>query len=378
MYKGKTVGVIIAAAGSGTRMNGGKEGLPKQFMTIGGVPMVKKTLAIFEENEYVDDICVVINGKYWKTYEELLDGFRKIRCMVPGGKERQESVGAGLRELSKVSEFDYVMIHDCARPYVTDEIIEASLEGVMKHNACTAAVPVKDTIRNGGITLERDNLFIVQTPQTFERNIITEAYNRAWSDGYYGTDDGSLVERLGLPVALIPGSYSNFKITTREDLPMETRIGTGYDVHRLVPGRRLVLGGVEIEYEKGLLGHSDADVLLHAISDALLGAAALGDIGQHFPDSDPRYKGISSLKLLAHAGELLRSNGYEIGNIDATLIAERPKISPYKERMRNNIADALLIDPERVSVKATTEEGLGFTGRGEGIAAQAVCTLQKN
>ena len=159
---------------------------------------------------------------------------------------------------------------------------------------------------------------------------------------------------------------------------METRIGTGYDVHRLVPGRRLVLGGVEIEYEKGLLGHSDADVLLHAISDALLGAAALGDIGQHFPDSDPRYKGISSLKLLAHAGELLRSNGYEIGNIDATLIAERPKISPYKERMRNNIADALLIDPERVSVKATTEEGLGFTGRGEGIAAQAVCTLQKN
>ena len=159
---------------------------------------------------------------------------------------------------------------------------------------------------------------------------------------------------------------------------METRIGTGYDVHRLVPGRRLVLGGVEIEYEKGLLGHSDADVLLHAISDALLGAAALGDIGQHFPDSDPRYKGISSLKLLAHAGELLRSNGYEIGNIDATLIAERPKISPYKERMRKNIADALSIDPERVSVKATTEEGLGFTGRGEGIAAQAVCTLQKN
>lgn len=159
---------------------------------------------------------------------------------------------------------------------------------------------------------------------------------------------------------------------------METRIGTGYDVHRLVPGRRLILGGVEIEYGKGLLGHSDADVLLHAISDALLGAAALGDIGQHFPDSDPRYKGISSLKLLAHVGELLRSNGFEIGNIDATLIAERPKISPYKERMKHHIAEALSIAPERVSVKATTEEGLGFTGRGEGIAAQAVCTLQKN
>lgn len=378
MYKGKKIGVIIAAAGSGKRMRCGEQDLPKQFMKIGGVPLIKKTVEIFEKNRYVDDICVVINGLYRSLYEELLNGFEKVRCMPSGGSERQESVGAGLRELMNVSDFEYVMIHDGARPYVTDEIIESSLDAVLKCNACTAAVPVKDTIRNGGITLERNNLYIVQTPQTFERNLISEAYSRAWSDGYIGTDDGSLVERLGRPVVLVSGSYANIKITTREDLPMETRIGTGYDVHRLTEGRKLILGGVDIPYEKGLLGHSDADVLVHAIADALLGAAALGDIGQHFPDSDPKYKGISSILLLEHVAKLVRENGFEIGNVDATVIAQMPKLAPYRVRMAENIAKALALMPERVSIKATTTEGLGFTGRGEGIAAQAVVLLQSN
>lgn len=378
MYSGKTVGVIVAAAGSGKRMNGGDGELPKQFMKIGGIPMVRKTVKVFQDNELVDDICVVINEKYRKVYEELLSDFDKIRCMAPGGRERQESVGAGLRELSAVSDFDYVMIHDGARPYVTGDIIAASLEGVTKHRACTAAVPVKDTIRNGGITLERDNLFIVQTPQTFERGIITEAYKRALSDGYIGTDDGSVVERLGIPVAIVPGSYSNIKITTREDLPMELRTGTGYDVHKLTENRKLILGGVDIPYERGLLGHSDADVLAHAIADAILGAAACGDIGQHFPDTDPKYKGISSMRILTFTAEIVRAQGFEIGNIDATVIAQKPKLAPYREKMRDNIAHALGVSPERVSVKATTTEGLGFTGREEGIAAQAIAVLQRN
>lgn len=377
MYKGKTVGVVIAAAGSGTRM-GIESGLPKQFMTIDGTPMIRKTVAIFEKNPYVDDICIVINGQYKKLCENLLSDFEKIRCIVPGGKERQDSVGAGIRELAKVSDFAYVMIHDCARPYVTERIIEDSLETVSKINACTAAVPVKDTIRHGNMTLERKELYSVQTPQTFERNLILKAYERACSDGYMGTDDGSIVERMGLPVAIVQGDYANIKITTREDLPMESRVGTGYDVHRLEPARKLILGGVEIEYEKGLLGHSDADVLVHAVMDAMLGAAALGDIGKHFPDTDPRYKGISSLKLLAHVNDLIKSQGYALGNVDATVIAQQPKLAPHIDRMKRNIAEVLGVDESRINIKATTTEKLGFTGRGEGIAADAVVILNKH
>lgn len=374
MYSGKRVGVVIAAAGHGTRM-GQEGGLPKQFMRIDGVPMIRKTAEVFDRNKYVDDICVAVNGEYIKEYEEALSGLCKIRCTALGGRERQDSVGQALRRLAEVSDFDYVMIHDGARPYVTDKVIEDSLAAALKHGAAVAAVPVKDTVRQGNITLERENLFSVQTPQTFDRSIIINAYERACSDGYKGTDDGSLVERLGLPVVISPGDYANIKITTKEDLPMKYRVGTGYDVHRLEVGRRLVLGGVEVPHDKGLLGHSDADVLVHAVMDALLGAAALGDIGKHFPDSDPRYKGISSITLLAHVGKLLRENGYAASSIDATVIAEKPKIAGYTDEMRANIAEALRVDIQNVSVKATTTERLGFTGREEGIAAQASATV---
>jgi len=337
--------------------------------------MVRKTAEAFARNTYVDDICIAVNGAYIREYEEALSGLPKIRCMSAGGKERQDSVGEALRRLAEVSSFDYVMIHDGARPYVTDKVIEDSLAAAVRHGAAVAAVPVKDTIRQGGITLERKNLFSVQTPQTFERRIIIEAYERACSDGYMGTDDGSLVERLGRQVALSPGDYANIKITTKEDLPMKYRAGTGYDVHRLEAGRPLILGGVSVPYDKGLLGHSDADVLVHAVMDALLGAAALGDIGRHFPDTDPRYKGISSIKLLVYVGNLLRESGYAVGSIDATVIAEKPKIAAYIDEMRANIAEALRVDIQNVSIKATTTEGLGFTGRGEGIAAQAAVMI---
>lgn len=376
MYSGKTVGVIIAAAGSGTRMEQAA-GLPKQFMLIDGVPMVRKTAEVFARNAYVDDICIAVNGAYAKEYEEALSGLPKIRCTAVGGKERQNSVGEALRRLAEVSKFDYVMIHDAARPYVTNAVIEESLAAALRHGAAVAAVPVKDTIRQGGITLERDNLFCIQTPQTFERRIIIEAYERACSDGYIGTDDGSLVERLGRPVAISQGDYANIKITTKEDLPMKCRVGTGYDVHRLEAGRPLILGGVRVPHDKGLLGHSDADVLVHAVMDALLGAIAAGDIGKHFSDTDPRYKGISSIKLLVYVGNLIRESGYAVTNVDATVIAEKPKISAYTDEMRANIAEALRIDIQSVSVKATTTEKLGFTGREEGISAYATVLIVK-
>jgi 2-C-methyl-D-erythritol 4-phosphate cytidylyltransferase/2-C-methyl-D-erythritol 2,4-cyclodiphosphate synthase len=228
----------------------------------------------------------------------------------------------------------------------------------------------------------------VQTPQAFDRELLVTAYNQAMKDGYLGTDDAALVERLGIKVKFVPGNYQNIKITTPEDLQFaETvlgrrqeaknmiRAGIGYDVHCLVPERKLILGGVEIPYSFGLEGHSDADVLLHAIKDALLGAAALGDIGRHFPDTDGRYKGISSLKLLIKVREILSKNGYIVNNIDATIVAQKPKLAPYIAQMNANIAAALGVDGRKINVKATTTEGLGFTGQGQGIAAYATATI---
>ena len=216
---------------------------------------------------------------------------------------------------------------------------------------------------------------IVQTPQGFRFDLLMNAYEKAYADGYYGTDDASLVERIGVHPALVEGSYANIKLTTREDLPSVTRIGKGFDVHRLVEERKCIIGGVDIPNKKGLLGHSDADVLTHAIMDALLGAAALGDIGRIFPDSDEQFKDADSIKMLEQVGYMIREKGYGISNIDATVICERPKISPYVEEMIENIAKALKIDSDRINIKGTTTEKLGFTGRKEGIAAEAVCIL---
>ncbi len=333
-----------------------------------------------------------------------------------GGPTRQDSVQAGL--LSLPPDVDYVLIHDGVRPYVTPEIIYNTLGKVLETQACVVAVPVKDTIR-AEKTLDRSKLFAVQTPQAFEKNLILQAYQQAYKDNFFGTDDGMLVERLGRDVAIVEGSYENIKITTPEDLPRvnseasepaspeiprpaspeiprpETpkapepanpsptvsggtriRTGLGFDVHSFTPDSKLILGGIEIPWEKGLLGHSDADVLTHSIMDALLGAAALGDIGYHFPDSDPKYKGISSIKLLVHVGSLLREKGYNIVNIDAVVILQAPKIAQYKEAMAVEIAKALGIDRSRVNIKASTTEWLGFVGRGQGASAQAVATIE--
>ena len=368
MYRDKTVTVIIAAAGSGSRMGGR---LPKQYMKTGGEVILRKTAEIFASCPVIDNIIVVADMAYMDLCEDVLKGIE--HRTVAGGAQRQDSVYEGL----KCTDTDIVLIHDGARPFVTQQIITEVTAAAAEYRAAVCAVRPKDTIRTKQGTLNRNELYAVQTPQGFDTAAIKAAYEAAYAEGFYGTDDAGIAERAGLEIRIVSGSYDNIKITTREDLPMETRVGTGYDVHRLEEGRKLILGGVCIPFERGLLGHSDADVLVHAIMDALLGAAALGDIGKLFPDTDDRYKGISSIELLKAVGAAVADAGYSVGNIDATLVAEKPKIAPYIETMRENIAGALEIDPDRISVKATTTEKLGFAGRQEGMEAQAVCILNR-
>lgn len=374
MYQGKCVTAVITAAGSGSRMGAA---IPKQFLKIADKTILQHAISPFEELELIDDILVVTSRDFAALCNELCSGFKKVKEIVVGGKERQDSVKNALDLIDD----GYVLVHDGARPFVTVEIIKNVLKDAHRVGAAVAAVPVKDTIREqsheGGRTLKRSGLYNVQTPQGFGVEILKEAFNKAYQEGFYGTDDAGLVDRLGRAVAISEGSYSNIKITTKEDMPMEVRVGTGYDVHQLVEGRKLIICGVEIPHEKGLLGHSDADVALHALMDAMLGAAALGDIGKHFPDTDDRYKGISSLKLLAHVNMLLSEKGYSLGNADITIMAQKPKMLPHIQKMRKNISDTLNVDEDKINVKATTTEKLGFVGREEGIAAEAVCILNR-
>lgn len=388
MFKGKKVTVIVVAAGRGSRFGGD---LPKQFLKIGEKTVLERAIEPFQDHPAVDGIIVAASEEYLEHCRRLCSRFDKTEAVVCGGEQRQDSVFACLERV----EDGLVMVHDGARPSVTQDVIDRVIDGAYNHGASVPCVPVKDTIRqmkgSGGLlsaTLDRSSLFCVQTPQGFHTQILKRAYEKAKTDGFVGTDDAGLVERLGEPVSITEGDYANIKITTREDLPeqiagwrnlnkMDMRIGSGYDVHQLTEGRKLILGGVDIPYEKGLLGHSDADVLLHALMDALLGAAALGDIGKHFPDTDEEYRGISSLKLLEHVKLLISDSGYSVGNADITVIAQKPKIASYIPAMRKNIAETLGIEIERVNVKGTTTEKLGFVGRCEGIACEAVCILYR-
>ena len=387
---------VIVAAGSGTRMG---SDVPKQFLKIGGRTILETAVDVFEKNKYVDDILVLTGRDFVTFCEELCRPFGKVRSVLPGGKERQDTVYEAVR---RIPDGELVLIHDGVRPYVTDAVIEGVLSGAKSAGAAVPAVACKDTVRQlvsaaggtdgaeaactpegaqeapvpGSRTLDRKTLFQVQTPQGFQSSIIRKAYEKAYADGFLGTDDAGLAERMGQAIVLTEGDYANIKITTREDLPMEIRVGTGYDVHRLTEGRKLILGGVDIPYEKGLDGHSDADVMVHALMDALLGAAGLGDIGRHFPDTDPQYKGISSLKLLEIVNQRIHEAGYELGNADVTIIAQRPKLAGYISQMEENLAAVLGADIRQINVKATTTEKLGFTGRGEGIAAEAACIIK--
>lgn len=378
MYKGRRIGAIIAAAGSGSRMGGDK---PKQFLNVDGIPVIAKTYRAFADCDMIDVIYVVTGEDMMQQCKNHMVPYldtkqlKKFGGIVSGGKERQDSVYNALIAVKEQGGVDYVLIHDAARPFVTGKIIETTVKAAESRDAAIVCVRPKDTIRTVDETLDRRSLMIVQTPQGFRFDLLMNAYEKAYADGYYGTDDASLVERIGVHPALVEGSYANIKLTTREDLPSVTRIGKGFDVHRLVEERKCIIGGVDIPNKKGLLGHSDADVLTHAIMDALLGAAALGDIGRIFPDSDEQFKDADSIKMLEQVGYMIREKGYGISNIDATVICERPKISPYVEEMIENIAKALKIDSDRINVKGTTTEKLGFTGRKEGIAAEAVCIL---
>lgn len=370
------VTAIIVAAGASRRMGFDK----LSYRLPDGQTVLEKSCAALAAHPAVTQL-VLVAGANRETCERIAQRCPKPCVVVAGGETRADSVRHGL----EVASGELVAIHDAARPFVSQAVITAALQAAAQTGAAAPAVPVKDTIKvadaDGRVqnTPDRATLYAVQTPQCFSRKLYLEALERVTGEkAHLVTDDCSLFELADFPVTLTQGDYENYKITTKEDLQKEKtmRIGHGYDVHRLVEGRKLILGGVDIPYEKGLLGHSDADVLLHAIMDAVLGAAALGDIGKHFPDTDPAYKGADSLALTRAVAKLIAEHGYTVGNIDATILCQAPKLAPHIAAMRQNIANAFGIPLDAVSVKATTEEHLGFTGEGLGIAAHAVALLE--
>ncbi len=365
------ISVIIAAAGAGSRMGGG---IPKQYRNINGKPMLALAAEAFWNCGFVDTVCVVVNEDYDPRILDFLD---ENTILTLGGSQRQDSVYNGLRSLPQNT--DIVLIHDGARPFVSKEVIERVLEQTLISAAAVPCIQPKDTIRNKEGTLNREELLLVQTPQGFKVELLLEAYEKAFDEDFYGTDDASLVEKLGRQVSIVEGSEANKKITTPEDLPyQEASVGTGYDIHTLVEGRPLIIGGVQIPHEKGLLGHSDADVLIHALMDAILGAMGQGDIGKHFPDTSDEYKGISSLVLLKRVHKIMVEEDFKIGNLDITLLMEKPKIAPYIKEIKENIKEVLEIPSEKINIKATTMEGIGIVGREEGIACQASLLLITN
>lgn len=378
---------IIVAAGQSQRM-----GQAKQWIDLQGIPVLGHALLAFEKSPCIGAIAVVVRVEDMLRTQDLCSRLRlkKVTAITAGGDTRQQSVAAGLKALP--AECSLVAIHDGARPFVTPDRIERVAACAALTGAAAAAVRVKDTIKKAGVdgivleTPDRSGLWSVQTPQIFNRTLYRKAVNQALRDGKEYTDDCQLMEAAGYPVHLCEGDYQNIKITTPEDIVLaralaaertgiSMRIGHGYDVHRLKEGRPLIIGGTAVPYEKGLDGHSDADVLLHAIMDALLGAAAMGDIGRWFPDTDERFRGADSRVLMAETVRMIREKGYRIGNIDATILAQEPKMKSHISAMRGCIASIAGVAEDQVNVKATTEEGLGFTGEKQGIAAHAVCVL---
>ena len=371
-----TVTAVIVAAGASRRMGFDK----LSFRLPDGRSVLQTSCDALAAHPAVTQLVLVCGGNR-AACEAIAAHCPKPCTVVQGGATRAASVRSGLA----AAEGELVAIHDAARPFVSEAVITAVLTAAAADGAAAPAVPVKDTIKIAdgagrvAATPDRASLYAVQTPQCFRRSLYLQALSAVTGEkASLVTDDCSLFELAGLPVTLTEGDYANYKITTKEDLQKEKtmRIGHGYDVHRLVEDRKLILGGVEIPFEKGLLGHSDADVLLHAVMDAVLGAAALGDIGQHFPDNDPAYKGADSLQLTREVAKIIAAHGYRVGNIDATILCQRPKLAPHILAMREKIADAFGLPVDAVSVKATTEEHLGFTGEGLGIAAHAVALIE--
>ena len=383
-----SIHVLILAGGSGTRMNTDEN---KVFLSIAGKSVLRRSVEAFIP--FAEDMIIVYRSgdfqKIEKTIKEISIPF-PVR-FVAGGATRQKSVAQGLSAIPGGSQ-DIVLIHDAARCLVDSFTIQRVIDSVLVNRSGVASVPVTDTIKicreDKSViqTPERKTLLAAQTPQGFFVADIKRALTEAEKNNFIGTDDASLFEHCGMKVTMTEGNLHNIKITNPEDLIMAEnilqtkarpsfRIGHGFDVHQLVSDRKLILCGVEIPWSRGLLGHSDADVALHALMDSLLGAAGFGDIGHHFPDSDQKYKGISSMHLLEKVTEMLLESHYRVGNVDLTIIAQQPKLAPYIPYMRENIARILQIPEENINVKATTTEHLGFEGRMEGISAQAVSLI---
>ena len=386
-------GVVIPAGGTGSRFG---HVHPKQFLDLAGMPVLARTCLAFLELEMVRTVVVAAPADFLEHATSLLQAHippawhQRLRVTV-GGATRQDSVRAGLADLPK--EIELVLVHDAARPLVDRATILRCLDGAVRYGAVIAAVPVKDTLKrvdNDGwitATVDRTHLWQAQTPQAARRALLERAFCEAERVGWVGTDEAALLEAAGIPVRVVAGSECNGKITQRDDLRVAEallgkegtmKIGHGFDAHRLVAGRDLILGGVTIEYELGLDGHSDADVVAHALTDALLGALGAGDIGRHFPDSDLHYKGIDSLLLLAHVQALAEQQGFCVGNADITIVCQRPKLAPHLAAMQANLARCCKVQPQAVNIKATTTEHMGYTGRGEGIAAHAVVSLRND
>ncbi|HLK16236.1 MAG TPA: 2-C-methyl-D-erythritol 2,4-cyclodiphosphate synthase [Fimbriimonadaceae bacterium] len=366
---GADVGVVIVAAGSSSRFGADKMRLP-----LGGKPLWRWSYELFRAHPAVREVIVVGSSN-----------LGDVEHRVDGGASRQESSRRGVSAIS--ADAEYILVHDAARPFVTRELVDAVIEGCRQVGAAAPVVPVVDTLRSsepGVAAPDRAKLVAMQTPQGARAEWMRRAHAEVSAER---TDEIALIEAIGEPWQPVPGSPRNFKVTVPEDferaqtmMRTETRTGFGYDVHRFSaePNRPLWLGGVHFPDHPGLEGHSDADALLHAITDALLGAAVLGDIGQHFPPGDPEWKDRASVHFLRAAGELLRADGWEVAHVDSTVIAESPKLMPRAREIRSVVANALGITDDQVSVKATTNEGLGAIGRGEGIAAYATATIRRS
>ncbi len=369
---------LIVAAGSGTRAGGA---LPKQYRPIAGTPMLRRAYDAVAAHAGIDMVLVVVSADERDRAAAILPGAE----LVAGGSSRRESVASGLRHLADRG-VGRVLVHDAARPFLPPAVIDRVLAALDRADGAVPVLPVADTLARGpdllGDIVPRTDLARIQTPQGFHLERLLAAH-AAWPAQEEATDDAQMVRRLGGRVVLVQGDTMLDKVTYAQDfdaadarLAWETRTAMGFDVHRLEDGEELWLGGVLIPHHQGLSGHSDADVALHALTDALLGTIAAGDIGTHFPPSDPQWRGAESGQFLQHAAKLIAEKGGRIDFVDLTIICEAPKIGPHRAAMVARIADLLALSPDRVSLKATTTERLGFTGRGEGIAAQAVATVR--
>lgn len=383
------VTAIIAAGGAGRRLGAG---VPKQLLEIDGRTILQRSVDAFREHPQVSEVIVAVPDALAASPPEWLKSVRVVR----GGDTRQASVANAFDLVAADSEI--VLVHDAARPFVSAQVISRTIDGARDHGAAIAALGVHDTVKRvktGGErapriveTLPREAIFLAQTPQAFRREVLAKAVG-AGRSGSEATDEATLAERAGYPVHVVTGDAANLKITTAADLEAARtntargsstdvrRAGIGYDLHKLLEGRPLILGGVTVPADRGAHGHSDADVVCHAVIDAILGAARAGDIGQHYPDTDPRWKDAVSIELLRHAATIVRSAGFAVDNVDVVVVLERPKLAAYKSEMERRLAEAMGVAADAVSVKAKTNEGVDAVGRGEAVAAHAVALLSR-